>query len=284
MMLSFHDLRPHDLATELVEAGSFKRPLENHVHCKTCPYTILAQAVVGRYEFACEDGRHELLKEGEAFLTAANLPLRITHHGRRRQGFHMHARWLHVHFTLLGSIDVTSLLELPLRVTRQQCVPFAEVIEELLEQRERPDMGLGGLARRQELGFRALGLLCALAPLRAGAADMLRRQQRLAPALALMKERMSERLSVEALAREAHLSPPHFHALFRRFLGRPPMQHLKYLRLSTACRLLATGGLPLKAIAEQTGFTNEFPLSREFRRAFGKPPGAWRREHALGLG
>ncbi|HRU07567.1 MAG TPA: helix-turn-helix transcriptional regulator, partial [Candidatus Brocadiia bacterium] len=262
-MLTFHDLRPRDIAMEFIEAGGFDRPLDGYVHCKTCPYTILAQAVAGRYEIACEDGRHELLKEGEAFLTAANLPLRITHHGRPGQGFRMRARWLHVHFTLLGSIDVTSLLELPLRVTRQQCAPFGEIIEELLERGGRPDAGLSGLARRQELGFRALGLLCALAPLRAGAADTLRRQQRLAPALELMKERMAGRLSVAALARAAHMSPPHFHALFRRFLGRSPMQHLKYLRLSTACRLLATSGEPLKAIAAQTGFTNEFHLSRE---------------------
>jgi len=283
-MLSFHDLSPRDLRIEFIQAGSFGRRLDNHVHCKTCPYTILAQAIVGRYEVACGDGRLESLREGEAFLTAANVPLRITHHGNPRQDMLMQARWLHIHVTLFGFVDVTSLLEMPLRVSRAECAPFGEIIEEMLGERERPGAGLASYARRQELGFRALRLLCGLAPLRSDAAETLRGQERLGPALGLMKQRMGERLSVEDLARATHMSAPHFHALFRRLMGRAPMQHLKYLRLSTACRLLATADAPLKTVAEQTGFSNEFHLSREFRRAYGKPPGAWRREHGLELG
>jgi transcriptional regulator GlxA family with amidase domain len=81
----------------------------------------------------------------------------------------------------------------------------------------------------------------------------------------------------------ASLSAPRFHAFFRQFMGRSPMDHLKHLRLSEACRLLATGDEPLRVVAEKTGFCNEFHLGRDFKRVFGKPPGVWRRDYDRNL-
>ena len=188
-----------------------------------------------------------------------------------------------MHFTLFGALDVTSLLELPLRVTARQCAPFAEIIEALLKEDSIADASLGTLARRQELAFRTLHLLCELAPLRPDAPELLRQKDRLGPLLTFMQERLAEPLTVADLAHRASLSVPRFHVFFRQMMGRSPMEHLKHLRLSEACRLLATGDDPLRAVADQTGFCNEFHLSREFRTMFGKPPGVWRRGHDRNL-
>lgn len=272
-----------ELAVERCTAGQLDMAANDVVHSKTCPYTILAQATQGRYAIACGDGRRAELAEGEAFLTRANLPLHIVHHGDPRHRFRMRARWIHVHFTLFGALDVTSLLELPLRVTARQCAPFAEVIEALLKEDSVPDASLGTLARRQELAFRALHLLCELAPLRPDAPELLRQKDRLGPLLTFMQERLAEPLTVADLARRANLSTPRFHVFFRQLMGRSPMEHLKHLRLSEACRLLTTGNDPLRVVAEQTGFCNEFHLSREFRAMFGQPPGVWRRDHDRNL-
>jgi protein SCO1/2 len=46
-----------------------------------------------------------------------------------------------VHFTLFGSVDVTSLLALPLRVNVAACRPFGDVIEALLR-----DLGFSYIA------------------------------------------------------------------------------------------------------------------------------------------
>ncbi len=273
-----------ELCVELCETGGFDKEQRGFVHVKTCPYTILAQCVQGHYEIECGDGRRAVLVSGEGFLTGANLPLRIAHHGDPKRGFRMRAHWLHLHATLFGIVDVTSLLVLPLRVGALQCEPFAEIIETLARQDAKGAGAVDMLALRHELGFRTLRLLCALAPPREDAVELLQQQKRLGPVLSLMRERLAERITVAELARCAGLSVVRFHVFFRRIAGRPPMEFLKQMRLSEASRMLAAGDEPLRVVAERTGFCDEFHLSREFRRVFGKAPGLWRREHDRTLG
>jgi len=266
---------PYDaIVLRFFETGRLDGRLEGRVHCKTCPYAILAQAVQGRYEIQCGPDRYESLAQGEAFLVQALQPLRIVHHGDPREGGRMRARWIHIQFTLFDTIDILSMLEMPLRLPAKQCEPFAEIMSALSRIQECPPFVR--LARKQELAFRTLTLLCELAPLRAGVGDLLMQRHRLQPAISHMREHMADKLTVTKLARLAHLSVPHFHALFRKCLRNSPMQHLKHLRLEKAARLLTGSDTQLADIAEATGFCNEFHLSREFRRVFGKPPGRWR--------
>jgi LacI family transcriptional regulator len=50
--------------------------------------------------------------------------------------------------------------------------------------------------------------------------------------------------------------------------------------LQRAKQLLVETDLPLTVIAERTGFTHVEYLCAAFRKAFGLPPGTYRREHA----
>lgn len=271
-----------ELCVELFLTGQSDKCCDGWLHCKTCPHTILAQAVQGHYEIACGDGRTARLAEGEAWLTGANLALRIWHFGDAARV--MRIRWIHLHCTLFGALDACSLLDLPLQVSRAACEPFGEIIAANQAGSEdfAPD-SLGALARRQELAWRALRLLCELAPMRPGAGELLRERHRLEPVLRHMEQALAEKISVAELARLASLSVPRFHVFFRQNMGRSPMAHLRHLRLAEASRLLATGNEPLRVVAERTGFCNEFHLSREFRAVFGKAPGIWRREYDRNL-
>lgn len=282
--MSFSSIPLHEAQLEIFEVGSFDAIKRGDVHGKTCPHTIFAQAEQGRYEVTCGDGRHVMLAPREAFLTGANVPLRIVHHGDKAAGYRMRARWIHLHVTLYGIVDALSLLDLPLRVTARQCEPFGEIIEEFATREAQTDASFGHLARRSELGFRAFRLLGELAPLRADAMEVLGQRHRLGPILHVMRNRLSEKITVADLARAASLSVPQFHVFFRRYVRSSPMDYLKHLRLSEASRLLATSDEPLRSIAERTGFCSEFHLSREFRRVFGKPPGKWRREDDATIG
>ena len=277
--LAFNTIPTHELTVEICQIGAFDRIARGETHSKTCPYAILAQALQGRYSIGRGAERPIDLAPGEAFLTGPNIPLHITHHGDPKEGYRMRAHWIHLRITIFNSLDVTSLFDFPLRVDARRCKPFGKIMEEFQDLEHGYDNPLEPLARRQELAFRALSLLCRWVPLRQDAMDLLRQRDRLTPVLALMKERLAGKLVVADLARCANLSVPHFHLLFRRLMGRSPMDHLKHLRLSEACRLLVAGDTPLRVVAEQTGFCNEFHLSRAFRPVFGKPPGAWRRDY-----
>jgi len=83
---------------------------------------------------------------------------------------------------------------------------------------------------------------------------------------------------VDGLARRVGVSRSVLAGRFRHFLGQPPMQYLTHWRLQLAAQTLKESTLPMKRIAEQAGYESEAAFSRSFRRHFGQPPAAWRKQ------
>ncbi|MDR3636543.1 MAG: DNA-binding transcriptional regulator [Isosphaeraceae bacterium] len=67
---------------------------------------------------------------------------------------------------------------------------------------------------------------------------------------------------------------------FRSLLGRSIHEVIAEVRLQRVKQLLLESELPLSVIAKRSGFAHVEYLSAAFRRAFGIPPGAYRREHS----
>jgi len=79
-----------------------------------------------------------------------------------------------------------------------------------------------------------------------------------------------------AIARQACLSPYHFHRAFARAFGQTPLEYRNRLRLDRARRMLETGGLTVTEICGAVGFESAPSFSTLFRKAFGIPPSALR--------
>lgn len=109
---------------------------------------------------------------------------------------------------------------------------------------------------------------------RGGLAPAVRRR-----VLELMEAHASAHLTIDALAREAGLSPAHFARAFKESVGRAPHQHLLSIRLERARRLLDAPGAALSDIAFRTGFSDQAHFTRFFKRQFGVTPGAMRQSH-----
>lgn len=62
--------------------------------------------------------------------------------------------------------------------------------------------------------------------------------------------------------------------------GVPPLQYGLQLRLAAAAQLLAQSARSIDEIADNTGFTDRFHLSRHFSKHFGLPPAAYRHLHS----
>ncbi len=92
-----------------------------------------------------------------------------------------------------------------------------------------------------------------------------------------LRRHPTDSYSVDDLARRAHLSKFHFIRSYKAACGCTPMQDLLHIRLGLAANLLLTTDLPLKAVAEQTGFCDEYYFSRAFKKHYLMPPGAFRR-------
>jgi AraC family transcriptional regulator len=96
-------------------------------------------------------------------------------------------------------------------------------------------------------------------------------------AVALMRARLPENLSLEALAKAAGLSPFHFARQFKTATGHPPHDYHIRLRVDRAQELLRTRGnqWTLAAIASECGFVDQSHFSRHFKRVVGVTPGEY---------
>lgn len=235
--------------------------------------------VEGWYEVQTAQSR-TVAAEGEAFLASEGQWLEITHRARVRGG-KMAAIWLHARFSLFRTVDLVSLLALPPKCDRTVGAQFREAIDEMLGiHAAAENLTLTQAARRQELGFRMLGLLCGLAPLNAAGEAFLLQSDRLAPVLGYIRSHLKRPIAIDDLAQAAGLSRSRFHRYFQTHLGKTPMEYVKQQRLNEARLMLLGTPQPLYAIAEETGFCNAFHFSREFKKLYGQTPAAYRKLHA----
>ncbi len=91
--------------------------------------------------------------------------------------------------------------------------------------------------------------------------------------LELMEAQLNANLTIEALAREANLSPAHFARAFKETMGLAPHRYLLTLRLGHARRLLDAPDAMLADVAHRTGFADQAHFTRLFKREFGVTPG-----------
>ncbi len=83
-------------------------------------------------------------------------------------------------------------------------------------------------------------------------------------------------VTIEALAREAGLSPSHFSRIFHRTLGETPYQFVMEYRVEQARKMLADRSLALIEIALRCGFSDQPHFSRIFKRLTGQTPKEYR--------
>jgi AraC-like DNA-binding protein len=97
-------------------------------------------------------------------------------------------------------------------------------------------------------------------------------------ALSLLHGRVAREWTVDDLGREVGLSRSALADRFTRLIGEPPMRYLARWRIQLAAHQLRTSDTPLARIAEQVGYESEAAFSRAFKRSFGVPPAAWRKQ------
>ncbi len=111
-----------------------------------------------------------------------------------------------------------------------------------------------------------------LASTRGGLAPWARRRS-----LELMRERLSDDISLDELAAEARLSPFHFARMFKQSLGVPPRVYLTRLRLEKACEMLEHTDLPVTQVALEVGYSSNQVFARVFLKHMRVSPSDYRR-------
>jgi AraC-like DNA-binding protein len=87
-------------------------------------------------------------------------------------------------------------------------------------------------------------------------------------------------LDVEALARDAYMSPGHFSRQFRQAYGESPYSYLMTRRIERAMALLRRGDLSVTEVCFEVGCTSLGSFSTRFTELVGMPPSAYREQAA----
>ena len=134
--------------------------------------------------------------------------------------------------------------------------------------------------------YRTVGLTAACTSLLMGVIDaashksVIARPPLIEQLTAAIREHPERGLRLDALAREARLSPSLLIAQFKQTTGLPPIHFQLACRLEKAKRLLAETDTPITQLAFDLGFCASQHFSGHFKRAFGLTPTAWRKQAA----
>ena len=133
-----------------------------------------------------------------------------------------------------------------------------------------------------ELMIKALLLQCFYELARAGAyvrarGDEQQRSdrhaERVREILLYIDAHLAEKLPVAHLAARLHLSPAHFHALFRKYTGQSPVEYINSLRLARSHALLSSSeSITTQEAAHRVGFENVSYFIKCFKRRYGVTP------------
>lgn len=105
--------------------------------------------------------------------------------------------------------------------------------------------------------------------------------RRLGVATAFLHANLHRNVTIAEAAREACLSPFHFHRLFTAFHGNTPHRYLTGLRLERARALLRNSDRRVADIAIECGFESLGSFATLFKRTFGITPGSIRKNEEV---
>lgn len=92
------------------------------------------------------------------------------------------------------------------------------------------------------------------------------------PAIDYIRNNYSEKITIDELAAQCHLSKSYFMNLFKKVTGTTVIGYLMQVRIDNACRLLANENMSASETALNVGYTNISNFNRQFRQLTGLTP------------
>jgi transcriptional regulator GlxA family with amidase domain len=94
--------------------------------------------------------------------------------------------------------------------------------------------------------------------------------------ISYMLQHINQPLQVATLAAAVNVSPSHYSALFKRWMGCSPIDYFIHLRMRHACQLFDSTSLNVKEVAAALGYDDPFYFSRTFKSVNRVAPSEYR--------
>ena len=95
-------------------------------------------------------------------------------------------------------------------------------------------------------------------------------------AIALMRQSLSNRLTLKQLAKHVNRSVPHFASEFKKKTGYSPIDYHNRLRIQKACQYLDMTEMRIKEVSYALGYNDPYYFSRLFSKITGQSPRSYK--------
>lgn len=100
----------------------------------------------------------------------------------------------------------------------------------------------------------------------------------------MMQGKINSNLTLNDFAAHSHLSVSHFSTMFRIRTGFSPVEYFNHLKIQHSCQSLAFTKKPIKEIADDLGYSDQYYFSRIFSRFMGMSPSEYRNRNKTATG
>lgn len=98
-------------------------------------------------------------------------------------------------------------------------------------------------------------------------------------AVVYIQQNFNRELTVDEVAGFCKLNRNYFSRKFKKVMGCSPQEFIIRQRLTNAADLMSLTNLPIKTIAAQCGYPNQFHFSQAFKKFYGISPLEWRKQN-----
>jgi len=105
--------------------------------------------------------------------------------------------------------------------------------------------------------------------------------QRIQRVVDYLADHLDETLDLETIARVAHVSPYHFHRIYRGLLAETVNDTVRRLRLHRSAIDLLDRNLSIDRVAQRAGYSSQAAFTRAFHTEYGEPPARYRGDQRL---
>ncbi len=184
------------------------------------------------------------------------------------------AVWMHWDVSLAPDVDLFRFYDIPRIITGELSCEIRKRNHEITEC---PADTLAGQVRRKALLYSLLDLLLSSFPMKKHYQDFRLHYSKFAPLLCYIEQNLNQRILLEDAARFQQCSVSKLQQEFRSAFGMSVGHFILQKRLEQAVRLLCHTTQKLEEIAENTGFSNAFALSKSFKQHYGISPKDYRK-------
>lgn len=213
------------------------------------------------------------LKKGGIYLIPSNTRSDYRCHP------HLDLYWIHFTAHVFGGVSLFSLIEPAFELSEKE-IPYArDFFERLVADPTTTDPALklemDGIIR-MFLGRFYSGSSEVMST------SKLKRLESMRPVLTYIDSHLDQPVTLAELAAIVHLHPHYFSNLFKKIMHVPPLTYVVQRRIEKAQHLLWLTDEPVKSVAWQVGYEDEFYFSRVFKKTTGVSPSRYREQRRMG--